>query len=415
MSPEPVAALGPIAAAPRGGRGRRLALIFAAWTALGLFFFSQDVSRYWYWGLDSSLRHPALLWMASVWLLAALTPLMLRLGERWPLDRAGAGRRLGYALFHAGAGLVIALFHVVVISALVKAEGALGPLTPPTYRATVMTMLLLALHNNVLAYWTVIGVQHAARAWRLAQEREKAALRLEAQAAMLAAQLSRSRLAALKAQLQPHFLFNTLNAITVLVRQRQAEQAEETLARLADLLRLVLDDVDASEVSLRRELEYVERYLAIEQLRFADRLRVELEVEPGVLGAAVPHLGLQPLVENAIRHGIGGRAEAGLVRVVARRAQDRLQIEVVDDGPGPSLDGAGPPGDVDEGAADAALGGAAEAAPAHEGRGIGLHNTRARLRQLYGARAELSLARAPAGGAVVTMSVPFHLAAELPS
>jgi sensor histidine kinase YesM len=176
----------------------------------------------------------------------------------------------------------------------------------------------------------------------------------------------------------------------VLVRQRQLEQAEETLARFADLLRLVLDDVDASEGSLRRELDYVQRYLAIEQLRFADRLRIELEVEPGLLGAAVPSLALQPLVENAVRHGIARKASAGLVRVVARRQGELLRLEVQDDGPGPGC-GAGGAG----------------------GAGIGLANTRARLRQLYGDAAELTLQPAPGGGALVSMTLPLREVAEL--
>ena len=131
--------------------------------------------------------------------------------------------------------------------------------------------------------------------------------------------MAQARLGALKAQLQPHFLFNTLNAIVVLVRQQKGQQAEETLARFSDLLRAVLADMDAQEVTLARELEYLKLYLSIEQLRFSDRLHVDIDVDPELLDAAVPHMGLQPIVENAIRHGIGPRATPGVIGIRAER------------------------------------------------------------------------------------------------
>ena len=137
--------------------------------------------------------------------------------------------------------------------------------------------------------------------------------------------------------MQPHFLFNTLNAIVVLVRQQKGQQAEETLARFSDLLRAVLADMDAQEVTLARELEYLKLYLSIEQLRFSDRLRVDIDVDPELLDAAVPHMGLQPLVENAIRHGVGTRATPGIIehrRAAYRRSGDHLHVSVRDDGPG---------------------------------------------------------------------------------
>lgn len=370
-------------------RLRRGALIFAAWTVLGLYFFSQDASRYWYWKTPTPLWAPLLVWLLAVWLLAGLTPLILRQGRRWPLEQRG--RRVRHALYHGVASVAVAVFHIAVNSAVLAPLGLLQPLAAPGFGATFGLLLVMSLHGNILSYWSVLAAQYGLRALRLAQERDKAALRLEARASALEAQLSSARLSALKAQLQPHFLFNTLNAIMVLVRQRQLEQAEETLARFADLLRLVLDDVDAREGSLRRELDYVQRYLAIEQLRFADRLRIELEVEPGLLGVAVPSLALQPLVENAVRHGIARKASAGLVRVVARRQGELLRLEVQDDGPGPG-GGAGGAG----------------------GAGIGLANTRARLHQLYGDAAELTLQPAPDGGALVSMTLPLREVAELP-
>lgn len=392
---------GAAASTARRGAVRRAAGYVAAWTVVGLFFFSQDASRTWYWGDPTPKWRFLASWLVSVWLLAALTPVMLWLGRRFPLERR---RWVRHAALHLAASLGLAVLHLAVASLLLPYTGAFGPMTPKSYTGALALMLVLGLHGNVLSYWTVIALQHGWRIFRRAQEREKAALRLEAQAATLQAQLSRAQLSALKAQLQPHFLFNTLNAIMVLVRQRQVELAEETIARLGELLRLVLDDVEANEVSLRRELDYLERYLAIEQLRFADRLRVEIAAEPEALGAALPHMGLQPLVENAVRHGIGKRASAGLIRVQARRRGEELVVEVADDGPGPGSAADG--GEEIDGGHPGGTGGAG---------GIGLANTRARLRQLYGDGASLTLTTGAGGGAVATMTLPFHLAAELPS
>jgi LytS/YehU family sensor histidine kinase len=189
-------------------------------------------------------------------------------------------------------------------------------------------------------------------------------------------------------QLQPHFLFNTLNAIMVLVRQQKGLQAEEMLAHLSDLLRCVLEDVEAQEVSLRRELEYLQLYLSIEQVRFLDRLRTEISADPAILDAAVPQMALQPIVENAIRHGLGKSSSAGKIQISAIRVNDMLEIKVQDDGPG------FPDGN------------------ASQGRGIGLANTRTRLHQLYGGSAKLTGENGELGGAIVTMLLPYHLAPE---
>jgi sensor histidine kinase YesM len=213
-------------------------------------------------------------------------------------------------------------------------------------------------------------------------------LRSDLRASQLETQVATARLGALKAQLQPHFLFNTLNAIVVLVRQQKGQQAEETLARFSDLLRAVLADMDAQEVTLARELEYLKLYLSIEQLRFSDRLRVEFDVDSELLDAAVPHMSLQPIVENAIRHGIGPRATPGVIEIRARRVGDSLNVIVRDDGPGFRTSGK------------------------DHGMGLGLANTSARLRQLYGADAELRTESGPGGGAVVTLVLPFHLVEE---
>jgi len=202
-----------------------------------------------------------------------------------------------------------------------------------------------------------------------------------------------AQLGALKMQLQPHFLFNTLNAIMVLVRQQKTQPAEQMLAHLSDLLRCVLEDVEAQEVPLRRELEYLQLYLSIEQVRFQDRLRVEIAADPNILDAAVPQMALQPIVENAVRHGIGRSSSAGRITISATRANDTLKLRVEDDGPGfPSPGSAGD---------DSLL-----------NKGIGLANTRARLQQLYGAQGLLQTDNHPRGGAIVTMVLPYHLVRE---
>ncbi len=374
---------------------RRLAAYFAVWTVMGVFFFSQDLSRSLYWNDPTPAWRYLATWLLAVWLFAAATPAMLWAGRRFPISRKTWLRSVPV---HLVASCLLALAHVATASAAVPYLGVFGTLTPKDYAGAVALMLIFGFHGNLLSYWTVIGIQHAFRVYRRAQDRQKTALRLEAEAQALTAQLSKAQLSALKAQLQPHFLFNTLNAIMVLVRQREALLAEETIARLSNLLRFVLDDAAAQEVSLRRELDYLELYLSIEQLRFADRMRVELEADPAALGGALPHMSLQPLVENAVRHGISERAGAGLIRVRARRRGDALVVEIEDDGPGPS------PATGQRGPAEGA-----------ERGGIGLANTRARLQQLYGDRASLSLRARPEGGAISTLVVPFHLASELPS
>lgn len=366
-------------------RPARYALYAAIWTAFGVYFFTQDLSRKIYWGDPTPWWRYLVSWMLGVWLCAALTPGILALGRRWPIERRGWPARLA---LHAGLSLAFAVGVALALSALGPALGFLGPLPIASFRDALPILLITSLHNNVVSYWVVLGVQHGLRYYRRYQERAQQALRLELQTSELETQLVRARLGALKMQLQPHFLFNTMNAIMVLVRQHRGPEAEETIARLCDLLRFVLDDALAQEVPLRKELAYLELYLSIEQLRFADRLRVAIDVEPGVLDAAVPHMGLQPIVENAVRHGAGRNEAGGTVRIAARRDGDALLVEVSDDGPG-----------------------LARPDPAAR-RGIGLDNTRARLRQLYGDRARLTIGdRAPAG-VVVQLVVPYHAAPE---
>ena len=250
---------------------------------------------------------------------------------------------------------------------------------------TFIFLLTIGFHQGITTYFLLLGGQYGLDYYHKYLEREKQALRLELNTAQLKTQLAHAQLSALKMQLQPHFLFNTLNAIMVLVRQQKGKQAEEMLARLSDLLRCVLEDINAQEVSLRRELEYLQLYLSIEEVRFPDRLRAEISADQSILDAAVPQLGLQPIVENAIRHGIGRSSAAGRIQISATRVNDTLEIKVRDDGPG--------------------LGNKKSI----EGNGIGLSVTRARLQQLYGDAARLSVENGEPGGVVVTLAFPYRL------
>ncbi len=193
----------------------------------------------------------------------------------------------------------------------------------------------------------------------------------------------RARLQALRYQLNPHFLFNTLNAVSTLIVERENRDAERMVARLSDFLRLTLECNSDVEVPLADELDFARRYLDIEQIRFGDRLVVHEDVDPETLSAQVPPLLLQPLVENAVRHGIMPREEGGTLHIEARRVGTQLLLRVVDDGPGParSADTAG---------------------------GVGLANTKARLDSLYGDQHRFALRRADGGGCIVRIELPFH-------
>jgi signal transduction histidine kinase len=233
-----------------------------------------------------------------------------------------------------------------------------------------------------LSYWILVGVYEARRNYRRFTQGELRASQLEAR-------LAQAQLEVLKGQLHPHFLFNTLHAISTLIH-RDPDAADEMLAQLSDLLRMTLATVGVQEVPLQQELEFLRRYLDIQQTRFADRLKVIVDVPPDTLDVKVPNQVLQPLVENAIHHGVDARRGDGLVEIRARAEGDMLRLEVRDDGPGLKI----APGEI----------------PPSKGTGIGLSNTRARLRELYGPESALELADYPAGGTLVSLLIPLRRA-----
>ncbi|MGH7968888.1 MAG: sensor histidine kinase [Limisphaerales bacterium] len=278
-----------------------------------------------------------------------------------------------------------------------------SPPNPPKLPALALWPALM----DLLAYGAIAGLAHSVHFYRRFREREHRALFLESN-------LAQARLGALRAQLQPHFLFNSLNAIATLLR-RDPRLAEATLLSLSELLRLALSQSERQEVSLREELRFVQHYLEIQQTRFGDKLRVEQDVDPAALDCAVPALLLQPVVENAIRHGIEPAEKAGLVRLTGRRRNGRLVLTVEDDGVGlsaPAIDVAA--STAVEAAADVNLPMLRpEARPdalarQKPGTGIGLANLRARLETLYGADQCLELSSRPEGGVVVRIELPWR-------
>jgi two-component system, LytTR family, sensor kinase len=304
---------------------KRAAAVFGIWTFFGVLTATQV-----YVGLRSEgMNHSfgrLLAWQLSNWSIWALfTPVILRLGGRFPVTRAAWPRRvLTHLLFCALLAAVHAALHNY-LTVLIR------PWDEMTNERPLLDMfwgkLASQFHMSVLIYGTVLGVGYALSYYVKFRDRE-------ARASQLEAQLAQAQLHALKMQLHPHFLFNTLNGIAGLVRDNKSQTAVRMIAGLSDLLRHTLDTEGQQEVPLRQELEFLELYLDIQQMRFPDRLRVRMEIAPETLDAQVPNLILQPLVENAIRHGIAPRAAPGTVGVRARRDGGLLEISVHDDGPG---------------------------------------------------------------------------------
>jgi signal transduction histidine kinase len=309
------------------------------------------------------------------WLLyAVLTPFVFRAARRIPLQAPFLPRSIA---FHVAGALAMCVAWAGLGTLL---RLAVFPHAPDLTAAKVMRgfegWVFTTLPFGVGVYFALVGIEHSL--FYFAQSRER-----ETHAARLAAQLAEARLGALRMKLNPHFLFNSLNAITVLVRDGNTPDASRMLELLSDVLREVLRSEATHESTLAAEMEFLKRYLAIEQVRFSDRLRPRFEIEPAVALASVPRFVLQPLVENALRHGIARRADAGALTIGARREGSDLVLTVRDDGPG--------------------------LAPGYlASSGLGLANTRARLAALYGERASLDVANTASGGVATTVRLPYH-------
>ena len=352
------------------------AVIFGIWTLFGLLNASQLLI-----GLRAEEFYvpygPLLTWQMLSWYgWGLVTPVVLWLGRRIPVTRATWARS---AATHFLFCLVIAALHTAFMIFLSKQLQPFGPERDPrSFGAIFVGRLTSQLHLSILIYGVILGVSYAIDYYTKFRERESRAAQLESQ-------LAQAQLQALRMQLNPHFLFNTLNGIAGLVRDGSNKSAVQMIAGLSDLLRHSLETSGQQEVPLRQELEVLELYLDIQQMRFPDRLSVRMEIEPDTLDARVPNLILQPIVENAIRHGIAPRAAPGMVSVSARRNDSLLEIRVCDDGPGLRPD-----------------------AQTSDGQGIGLSNTRERLTQLYGSGHRFDMRNRAEGGVEALIVIPFR-------
>src|SRR5215831_1453541 len=285
----------------------------AGWTLFAFFFISEDVSRTLFQGRPIEWRGFLVVWMTTAFAWALLTPIVWHLAGRLPIERQRWRRTV---VFHLLASVIFALAEEAIFAAVTPRFGL--PWFKPSFVATFRAVLPIDFHLNLIMYWLILGAHHTFIYYRRYRERERETARLEVRASELQNQLSNARLDALKMQLRPHFLFNTLNAIVVLVRQQRTREADQMLTNLSDLLRQSLASEQEQEIPLREEIDFLKLYLDIERVRFHDRLAVEMSFEPETLEAAVPCLILQPLVENAIRHGIARTADGGRLSVRSR-------------------------------------------------------------------------------------------------
>jgi len=338
-----------------------------ACTATGLSVFSTlmayQLTRY--WEKPQPITHLAALNGAYWMMWAAFTPLIMLLSVRFRFDR---GRWPGALAVHVPALLVFVTLHLAGMQ-LVRRTIVGWDKFRYSFWTSLRADFIQYLDWEMATYWAVAALALASVYYREAQERAVRTAKLETR-------LVESQLQTLQRQLQPHFLFNTLHAISTLMH-RDVEAADRMLSRLSELLRLTLNKVGQQEVTVSEEVDFLAKYLQIEQTRFQDRLTVKFDIEPEVLDALMPRMLLQPLVENAIKHGIAPQPGPGEIAIVARRDRNHLQMEVRDNGVGLSQD------------ALTAL-----------QSGIGLSTTRARLQHLFGRDHQFEFLRQPRGLAV---------------
>jgi two-component system, LytTR family, sensor kinase len=360
-------------------------LVSAAWTAPAIFAIVNRVAQTRVNGWDPVTARELIFTGGDWFLYALLIPGVFAVSQRWPLVRAGLARRalihLGFALLFCVAWALLGKIFEATLALIFQPDSWKQAITAGSqFRAgalrNVLGWILITLPYGTAVYLSMVGVEHAIRYFTESREQ---ALRL----AQLSQQLADARLATLQAQLNPHFLFNALNTIAVHAREGDGARTARIVEQLSGVLRRTLSRDRGNETSLDEELELVREYLAIEGARFPDRLRHEFDVPPELLRAAVPGFALQTLVENAVRHGIAPRSGPGLVRIVARKQDDILQLDVIDDGIG--FDPAMP-------------------APA----GHGIANTRDRLSTLYGSAAGLRYERRSDGGMTARLAIPYH-------
>ena len=342
--------------------------ILGAWTLIVLTFAVQAyvfaVSR----NRADSFRHEFLVASTEWYVWAALTPLVLLLCRRF---RISVQNWIPTVVLHFVASVLISLLQLAIqvrLNFLVNGGYSLG------YWKVLYFFATYKLHMNLLTYWVIVALNHGIYYYEQAQSRELAWARMETD-------LANAQLQALNMQLHPHFLFNTLHSISTLISD-DPKAAQEMVLKLSDLLRATLSKIETPEVPLGQELELLDCYLSIEQTRYKDRLKFSKEIDPAALACAVPTMILQPLVENAVRHGIGKRKQADEISIVGRRENGRLLLEVRNR-----------TGRIENGG--------------DTPRGIGLSNTRARLEQLYSDAYSFQLTNLEGGGVSVRLTLPM--------
>lgn len=352
--------------------GRRWSIIVGVWSVPALLS-ACETWMFWRLGNRPGAFWQAVAMEAPAWMIyALLTPFIFMLGRRLPLQRPRVGRHLAA---HLGVSLTIAALYAVVASAMMTLFTPTP--SPMTFGRMMLSWYLSGLPLTTLTYFGTLGTGFALTYFAEARQRAVDAERLTAQ-------LAEARLGALRMQLHPHFLFNTLNAITVLARDGDTAAVTRMLTLLSELLRDVLRTDTGHLIPLEAELDFARRYLEVELVRFADRLRVELCVEDRARDLRVPAFVLQPLIENALRHGIAPRGAGGAVEIGARVAEDgMLELWVSDDGMGLPADWSG-----------------------SDDYGIGLSNTAARVQGLHGAAGALVVEAAPRGGTRSLLRLP---------
>jgi two-component system, LytTR family, sensor kinase len=349
-------------------------LIWAIWTFIGIVFTLQGYFMSYRTERPMPFSEAAYIQMTWAYLFALATPLVLLAAAKLPLERNNWVRN---ALLHVPISIVLSVILTALGRVLIWLRYGYPAGRPLTFES--ITRFVVGNFSEGIGIYLLIALfSYAFRYYWQYREGQLRTLQLEAQ-------LSQAQLEALKMQLHPHFLFNTLHSISALLR-KDTEAARRMITRLGDFLRLTLENSGAQEVSLQQEMEFLRCYLEIERIRFQDRLVTRMDVSPQVLDAKVPNLILQPIVENAIRHGINPRSTPGIIEIQAKPHNGALRIQVRDNGPG---------------------------LPAHRSseilfrKGLGLRNTETRLERLYGAAHLFDLANDPEGGLVVTLEIPF--------
>ncbi len=354
--------------------------IASIWFGVGLFDATQNVVVMRSEGMHHAWPQLFVTLLVSwlPWILA--TPFVMRLGRRCPPVRL---RPFSTWVRHIAACATIGLVAAAWIAWL---EGLLNPWAKDPAPDPFAHLWLHKFYNGLLEYLFLYGaillVSH------ILDSRERLAFQ-QTESARLNEQLSKAQLNALRRQIEPHFLFNTLNAIAGLVRERRNDAAVNMIAKLSDFLRRVVEDSNRQEVPLGEEMEFVQKYLDIQKVRFADRLQWSVDVPSELLAAQVPSLILQPMVENAVKHGIAKRVQGGAIRIAASRSNGRLALRIYNDGP------------------------ALPASWEETHSGTGISNVRTRLERLYGHGFELTMKNQGPGGVEVMVCVPFVCAPVL--